>query len=130
MIPPTNAPRPAAVVELVRPFDPMSAEAEEYYDAVVRRLNRLRVRRAEIMREFSGLERRFLESKDDDGGVRPGSRRDRAAALRDRRERLERMLDLGAILRRLEAEEEFATADLERMNEALDRWARETWGPA
>ena len=127
MSPPRTSQHPADIVQLIRPFDPMSADAEDRYDAVVRRLNRVRVRRAEVSRELSELERQFLEG---DFTVRSGPRRGRPAALLERRRRLERMLDLGATLRRLDAEEEFATSNLARMNEALDRWARETWGPA
>ncbi len=127
MSPPRASRNAADIVPLIRPFDPMSTDAEDRYDAVVRRLNRVRVRRAEVSRELSELERQFLEG---DFTIPSGPRRGRPAALLERRRRLERMLDLGATLRRLDAEEEFATSNLARMNEALDRWARETWGPA
>ena len=118
---------PPNIVELNRPFDPLSTDAEERYDSVVRRLNRTRIRRAEIAGELAELERRFLEN---DLVVRSGPRRGQPLAPHERRECLDRMLDLGAIMRRLNDEESFAASSLARMNEALDRWARETYGPA
>ena len=37
-------------------------------------------------------------------------------------------VEVGAELRRIEEEERFAVASLDRMNRALDRWARDTYG--
>jgi hypothetical protein len=38
------------------------------------------------------------------------------------------VIDVGAELRSVEDEERFANGALDRMNRALDRWARETYG--
>lgn len=114
------------VLEMIRPFDPMSAEAEEQYDVVVRRLNRVRAERNEATRELGELERQFV---DGDLRVESGPRRGQPLSQSGRRRRLARMLDLGARVRRLDEVEAFASAALTRMNEALDRWARETYGP-
>ncbi len=113
------------VVELSAPFDPVSADAEERYDAVVRRLNRVRSRRARLAREHERLERQFI---DGDLLVASGPRRGEPLSRVGRRRRLLRLVELGCELARLESEERFAAAALERMNEALDRWARETYG--
>ena len=118
--------RPPHILEFVRPFDPMDADAEDQYDAVVRRLNRVRARRAARERERSELERQFVE---DDLHVLSGSRRGEPLSDRGRRRRLSRLVDLEIESRRLQSEERFAVDALARMNEALDRWARETYAP-
>ncbi len=38
------------VLELIRPFDPLGADAEKNYDEVVRRVNQIRVWRIEVAR--------------------------------------------------------------------------------
>ena len=114
------------VRELIRPFDPRSPEAEDQYDTVARRLNRVRARRNLIARELGELERQFV---DGDLTVQSGPRRGQHLSRSGRRRRLARMLDLAAEMRRLDEVEAFSGAALDRMNEALDRWARETYGP-
>ena len=122
LLPPHN---PANVLELVRPFDPISQNAEEEYDAVVRRLNRVRVRRTRLGREKEKLERQFVEGGlTAQTGMHPGE----PLSIVGRKRRLARLIEVGAELRHTEDEERFATAALDRMNRALDRWARETYG--
>ena len=113
------------VLQLIRPFDPLTAEAEDQYDAVVRRMNVIRGRRSRVARELAELERQFVEN---DLIVRSGPQRGQALSRNGRRRRLVRLLELGTEFRHLNDEEQFAIANLERMNEALDRWARETYG--
>ncbi len=114
------------VQELRRPFDPMGADAEEQYDTVVRRLNRARARRAKSGRELAELERQFVE---DDLYVRTGARAGQRLSRDGRRRRLRRLIELGAEAQRLEEEERFSLRALDQMNEELERWARETYGP-
>jgi hypothetical protein len=113
------------VLQLVRPFDPLTAEAESEYDVVVRRVNIVRRRRARVERELAELERQFVEN---DLIVRSGPQRGQPLSRNGRRRRLVRLLELGTEFRHLNDEEQFAIANLDRMNEALDRWARETYG--
>lgn len=113
------------VLELIRPFDPSDIDAEKSYDAVVRRVNRVRGRRAVVARELTELERQFVEN---DLRFRSGPRRGQSLTRNARRKRLTRLLDLGVEHRQLNEEERFASATLDRMNEALERWARETYG--
>jgi hypothetical protein len=113
------------VLQLVRPFDPSDAGAEKNYDAVARRVNRVRARRIVVARELAEVERQFVEG---DLVVRSGARRGQPLTTNGRRKRLARLLELGMEYRRLNNEEQFARADLDRMNEALERWARETYG--
>ncbi len=113
------------VMQLVRPFDPSDAHAEEHYDAVARRVNRARARQIIVARELAEVERQFVE---EDLVVRSGARRGQPLTPNGRRKRLARLLELGMEYRRLNDEEQFASADLDRMNDALERWARETYG--
>ena len=115
----------ANVLELVRPFDPISQSAEDEYDAVVRRLNRVRARRTRLCREKECLERQFIEG---DLRVQTGVRRGEPLSVVGRKRLLGRLIDVGAELRGVEDEERFANGALDRMNQALDRWARETYG--
>ena len=110
---------------LFPPFDPTSAEAEDQYDTVVRRLNSARIERGKAARELDELSRQFVEG---DLRVRSGPRRGQPLSRVGRRRRLERLLELGQEVRRLDGLEAFSRAALDRMNEALDRWARETYG--
>ena len=61
MRPPEYDPTPgppadgATIHPLGRPFDPVSAEAEDQYDAVVRRVNRSRARSLRLRRELERL---------------------------------------------------------------------------
>ena len=116
---------PSRVLELVRPFDPLDAEAEDQYDAVVRRVNRVRARRTRLARELERLERPFVEGEPT---VQSGPRRGQPLSPAGRKRRLARLVEVGANLRDTVAEERFAVAALDRMNRELDRWARETYG--
>lgn len=119
------APRPSRVLELVRPFDPLEADAEDQYDAVVRRVNRVRARRTLLARELERLERPFVEGEPT---AQSGPRRGQPLSPAGRKRRLARIVEVGANLRDAVAEERFAVAALDRMNRELDRWARETYG--
>jgi len=131
MQPPEPDPNPSppiagdTVRPLVRPFDPVSTEAEDQYDAVVRRVNRARARRTVLAREFDRLATPFV---DGEPRVLTGPRRGEPLTPQGRRRRLVRLVDLGVTLRAAEAEERFASEALDRMNRALDQWARETYG--
>jgi len=113
------------VKQLLQRFDPMSASAEDCYDAVVRRINRVRARRRNVEGEFAELERQFV---DGDVMVQTGPRRGEPLSKRGRRTRLAKMLELGIEVRKLTSEERFSIQALDRMNEALDRWAKDTYG--
>ncbi len=104
----------------------MSPEAESEYDAIVRRLNRSRARRARQQKVLSELEDQFVHN---DLKVSSGERRGLPLSARGRRQRLSQLLDVSQEVRRLNEEERFAVKALDRMNEALDRWARETYCP-
>jgi hypothetical protein len=119
-------PSSRVVLEMFRPFDPMSPEAEAQYDAIVRRLNRARARLAVNEREREDLERQFVEN---DLEVLSGPRRGLPLSAGGRRKRLQRLMELSIEARRLRDEEAFSNEHLCRMNEALDRWSRETYGP-
>ncbi len=114
------------VLEMSRPFDPLGAEAETQYDTVVRRINRVRARRACIEQEQRELERQFIDA---DFTVPSGRPRGEPPSRITRRKRLTRLLELGAQAHRLTEEERFALRALNRMDLALDRWARDTYGP-
>jgi len=118
--------RPTNVREFVRPFDPMSIEAEAQYDAVARRLNRVRALRSQNDRERLELERQFVEN---DLTIRSGPRAGLPLSLRGRRQRIRRLFELAADADRLEHEERFVVRALDRMNDALDRWASDTYCP-
>lgn len=114
------------VFNFIRPFDPMSSDAEAQYDAVVRRVNRARARRARQQKNLFELEDQFVLNN---LTVRSGQRRGLPLSARGRRQRLAQLLNLSEDIRRLKEEERLATETLDQMNEALDRWARETYGP-
>ena len=116
----------ANVIELVRPFDPVGPDAEAEYDAVVRRINRARARRTRNERERLQLERQFI---DDDLVAQTGPRKGLPLSRAGRRARLTRLIELAIEAERVCEEERFAMRILSRMNEALDAWARETYGP-
>lgn len=113
------------VFEMIRPFDPMSADAETHYDDVARRVNRIRARRARNDRERLELERQFIEN---DLVVRGGVRVGLPLSVAGRRKRMQRLFQLTIEAERLASEEQFSMRALERMNDALDRWARDTYG--
>jgi hypothetical protein len=114
------------VHEFVRPFDPMSSEAESQYNAVVRRVNRVRAMRSRNDRERLELERQFVEN---DLTVRTGPRTGLPLSVRGRRQRIRRLFELAVEAQRLENEEGFSVLALERMNNELDLWASDTYGP-
>jgi hypothetical protein len=114
------------VVEMIRPFDPLEADAENHYDVVVRRLNRVRARRARLGKEMGRLETQFIEN---DLIVATGSRRGEPLSKSGRRRRLNRLIEIGSEIKQLDEQERFSSDALIRMNEALDRWARETYSP-
>jgi len=113
------------VLEMIRPFDPIDGDAEDQYDAVVRRLNRVRARRTRLEREKRRLETQFIEGN---LTVQSGVRRGEPLSIAGRKRRLARLIEIGADLRDATEEERFASAALDRMNRALDDWARETYG--
>ncbi len=114
------------ILEMTLPFDPRNAEAETRYDSVVRRIKRARARRAGIEQEQRELERQFI---DGDFSVPSGRRRGEPLSRITRRTRLMRLVELCAEAHRLTEEERFALRALNRMDLALDRWARDTYGP-
>ena len=114
-----------SVVPMVRPFDPLDADAEGQYDAVVRRLNRVRARKTRLAKDLKRLENQFIE---DDLTALSGPRAGLPLTKSGRKRRLARLVEFGIELHQAEAEERFAAAALDRMNQALDRWARETYG--
>lgn len=115
----------AVVIDLQRPFDPDSPEAEIRYNEVVRRLTRMRVLRRQLGDERAELERRFLQGEP---GSTRGRRRRRPFARSERHEQLTRWLELSFTLRDLEMEEAWFSRQLHRMNAALDDWARTNYG--
>lgn len=117
---------PSAVSELIRPFDPVGPDAEAEYDAVVRRVNRARAKRKRNELDRLELERQFI---DDDLVARTGPGKGLPLSRAGRRARLMRLLDLGVEAERVREEERFAMRVLDRMNAALDAWARDTYGP-
>jgi len=117
---------PTNVREFARPFDPTSSEAEAQYDTVVRRLKRVRALRSRNDRERLELERQFVEN---DLTVQSGPRTGLPLSLRGRRQRIRCLFELAAEAQRLEHEERFSERALDRMNDALDRWAADTYGP-
>ena len=114
------------VIEMIRPFDPMAPEAEERYDAVVRRLNRTRARRVPLERERDELERQFVAN---DLRIRSGPLEGEPLSVHERRRRLARLCDLEHQIRLLRGQERCSAEALDHMNAALDRWARETYSP-
>ena len=133
---PTNASSPTKILpcadpmmasnvrELIRPFDPISAEAETRYDDVARRINRVRAKRLRNDRERLELERQFVEN---DLVVRAGMRAGLPLGAAGRRQRIRRLFELTTEAQHLSEEEQFSVRALDRMNAALDRWARETY---
>ncbi len=113
------------VLEMIRPFDPLSADAEDLYDTVVRRLNTVRSRHTRLGKELKHLEGQFI---DNDLTVQYGPRRGEPLTRAGRRRRLARLIEVGAEMRQLGREERFAEDALDRMNSALDQWARDTYG--
>ena len=116
--------RSPKVVQMFRPFDPLGDDAEAHYDAVVRRVNRVRAHAARLRRELEKLESPFVEIASEASTKATPSE---PLSSQSRRHRLALLVEVGAALKRSEAEERFAVGALEQMNQALDRWARETY---
>jgi len=117
----------AEVIPLLRGFDPMSSEAEERYDRVAGRMNQLSAARNWRRRMATDLERQFVEN---DLVAASGARRGKPLTARGRKRRLTRLLELRAELDHIDSEREHLSLELESMNEALEIWARETYGGA
>jgi hypothetical protein len=115
----------AEILPFVPRFDPTAPGAERRYDGVVARINRVSARRRGLRRTSAELERQFVEN---DLVSRSGARRGRPLTSRGRRQRLDALLATRAELEALDREWEHLHAELERMNRALDAWAREHWG--
>ena len=115
------------VLKMIRPFDPLSADAEDRYDKVALQLNRIRARRSRLDRQRALLEGEFIEN---DVTIQSGPRRGEPLSKIGRRRRLDRLVQISMERCRLDEQERFSVATLDRMNEALDRWARETYAPS
>lgn len=115
------------VLKMIRPFDPLSAGAEDRYDAVALRLNRIRARRSRLDKQLAHLQGQFIEN---DLTIQSGPRRGEPLSKIGRRRQLDRLVQIRLELCRLDEQERFSVATLDRMNEALDRWARSTYAPS
>jgi len=113
------------IIDIRRPFDPDSKDAEDRYNHVASRINRLRGRRRRLDAERDELERQFVEN---DLVVASGRRKGLTLTRQGRRKRLERLLELDHVTRQLDGEERFLRGELARMNVALELWARKTYG--
>ena len=71
------------------------------------------------------LERQFI---DDDLRVLSGPRAGLPLSKSGRKRRLARLVEFGIELQQANSEDQFATGELDQMNQELDRWARETYG--
>jgi hypothetical protein len=115
----------AEVIPLPIRFDPNSPGAETRYDHVVQCINRLSAERHRNRRRSSELERQFVEN---DLVASSGKRRGQPLTEHGRRRRLGQLLSLYRDLRELDEERVRLHRALEAMNEAIDAWARETYG--
>ena len=115
----------AQIISLDRRFDPTSAEAEARYDRVARRINQLRAARNRCQRESDELARQFV---DDDLVVSSGARRGQALTASGRRHRMKRLIELAGQIALLDEELTGLDESLGHMNQALDRWAKQTYG--
>lgn len=115
----------AAIISLDRRFDPTSAEAERRYDRVARRINQIRASRNRTRREADELARQFVEN---DLMAHTGARRGQALTVSGRRRRMRTLIELEREIALLDEELDGLSASLTVMNEALDAWAKETYG--
>jgi chromosome segregation ATPase len=115
----------AQVISLDRRFDPTSSEAEARYDRVARRINQLRATRNRVQRHADELARQFV---DGDLVARTGRRRGAPLTTAGRRQRMRSLLELTAEIALLDAELAGLDESLSNMNQALDAWARQTYG--
>jgi hypothetical protein len=117
----------AEVIPILRGFDPLSNETEERYDRVASRMNQLSAALNWRRRMATELERQFVEN---DLVAASGARRGKPLTERGRKQRLGRLLGLRGELDRIDSEREHLSLELESMNEALEAWARHTYGGA
>jgi hypothetical protein len=115
----------AQVISILRGFDPLSAEAEERYDRVASRMNQLSAARNWRGRMATELERQFVENQ---LIATSGKRRGQTLTSRGRKRRLTRLFDLRSELDQITSDREHLSVELEAMNDALEVWARETYG--
>ena len=115
----------AQIICLDRRFDPTSAEAEGRYDRVARRINQIRAARNRSQREADELARQFVEN---DLIAQAGTRRGQALTASGRRRRMRTLIDLEREIALLDEELVGLSESLTAMNEALDEWAKQTYG--
>jgi hypothetical protein len=115
----------AKVIHLQSRFDPRSESAEEQYDRVVHRMNKLAAGRHRNRGLINELQRQFVEN---DLTALSGRRRGRPLTSAGRRRRLSELLALNHELRSMDEEREGLGRELATMNRALDAWARDTYG--
>ncbi len=115
----------AKVISIRRAFDPRARDAEARYDRVATRINQLSAARKRRRREAEELERQFVE---DDLVARSGRRRGEPLTARGRRNRLRQLIRLDSELREIDDERMCLEDELNEMNRAIERWARETYG--
>ncbi len=117
----------AQVIPILRAFNPASAAAESEYDGVAHRMNQLSAACNRRRLHASELRRQFVEN---DLVAASGSRKGDALTLRGRSRRLQQLIDNAIDLDKLEKEREQLCERLEMMNQAIENWARETYGPS
>lgn len=115
----------AEIIHLDQRFDPTSAEAERRYDRVARRINQIRAARNRSQRGAEELARQFVEN---DLVARAGARRGQALTVSGRRRRMRTLIELEREIALLDEELNGLNASLTSMNDALDAWAKETYG--
>jgi hypothetical protein len=115
----------AQIIQLRSQFDPLAPGAEAQYDRLVHRLNQLAATRNRNRKLRGELERQFIEN---DLTAVSGQRRGQPLTPQGRRRRLSRLLVINDDINEIESERSRLGAELERMNEALEAWARETYG--
>ncbi len=115
----------AEIISLDRRFDPTSAEAEGRYDRVARRINQLRAERNRLQRSADELARQFVEN---DLVAQTGARRGQALTESGRRRRMRALIEFEREIAVLDDELDGLGQSLTLMNEALDAWAKETYG--
>jgi hypothetical protein len=115
----------AQIIPLIQSFNPMSTDAETRYDRVALRINRLKATRNMCQHNADELARQFVEN---DLIASSGSRRGKSLTVAGRRRRLRQLLDLEQELSAVTEEIEGLSRTLDHMNQALDDWARQTYG--
>ena len=115
----------AEIIALDRRFDPTSAEAEGRYDRVARRINQIQAGRNRCQREADELARQFVEN---DLIAQTGTRRGKALTESGRRRRMRKLMALEREIFLIDDELSGLKQSLTLMNEALDEWAKQTYG--